>query len=152
TLASGEHAEGHYRDPDGNPTGELENLRAAPPPLRRPYGHTPARAFGPVSLRAVREEMRKLVLLKGHREVSGPSPGRGGIGATDGSSGGHRAGRGRGPGLYDPSGAQALEARSNQNSRTLEYHFNQTQRKYMIESECRDARCHHQGISPEEDV
>lgn len=51
------HAEGHYRAPDGSPTGELENLRAAVKPLRRLYGTTPARDFGAVALRAVRQEM-----------------------------------------------------------------------------------------------
>jgi integrase len=56
-LAFWRHAEGHYRKPDGSPSGELDNLRAALRPLRRLYGHTPAREFGPAGLRAVRAEM-----------------------------------------------------------------------------------------------
>jgi integrase len=50
-------AEGHYRGPEGNPGRELENLRDALRPLRRLYGVTVARDFGPLALRAVREEM-----------------------------------------------------------------------------------------------
>jgi integrase len=56
-LAVWEHAQKHYRGPDGTPTGELDNLRDALRPLRRLYGHTPAGDFGPLALRAVREEM-----------------------------------------------------------------------------------------------
>src|SRR5205823_1844190 len=43
--------------PEGEPTGELENLRLALRPVHRLYGHIPARDFGPNALRAVREEM-----------------------------------------------------------------------------------------------
>lgn len=50
------HAEGHYRAPDGTPTGELENLRFLRP-VHNLYGHTPAKGFGPLALRAVRERM-----------------------------------------------------------------------------------------------
>ena len=35
----------------------LDNLRLALRPLRRLYGHAPARDFGPVGLRTVREAM-----------------------------------------------------------------------------------------------
>jgi integrase len=58
-VAFWKHAEGHYRKPDGSPSGELENLKLALRPLRRLYGQTPAREFGPVALRAVREAMVK---------------------------------------------------------------------------------------------
>jgi integrase len=58
-VAFWEHAEKHYRHPDGTPSGELVNLRAALKPLRRLYSHTPAREFGPVGLRAVRDDMVK---------------------------------------------------------------------------------------------
>jgi integrase len=56
-LAFWRHAERHYRAPDGRPSGELENLRDALRPVRALYGRTPARAFGPLALRAVRDEM-----------------------------------------------------------------------------------------------
>jgi integrase len=50
-------AEKTYRDPDGTPTRELENLRDALRPLRKLYGETPAAKFGPLALRTVREDM-----------------------------------------------------------------------------------------------
>ncbi len=56
-LAFWRHAEGHYRDPDGTPSEELGNIKAALRPLRALYGDTPARNFGPLSLRAVRDRM-----------------------------------------------------------------------------------------------
>ena len=54
------HAEGYYRQPDGTPTGEAENLRFALRPLNRLYARLPAAEFSPLKLRAVREEMIKL--------------------------------------------------------------------------------------------
>jgi hypothetical protein len=51
------HAQKHYRDQDGKPTRELDNFRDALRPLRRLYGSTPASDFGPLALRAVREDM-----------------------------------------------------------------------------------------------
>lgn len=45
------HAAVHYRDRDGRPTREFENVREAVKPLRRLYGHTPAADFGPLALR-----------------------------------------------------------------------------------------------------
>jgi integrase len=57
TLAYWRYAEQHYRNPDGTPTRELDNLADALRPLRKLYGHTAARAFGPLALRAVRDEM-----------------------------------------------------------------------------------------------
>jgi integrase len=56
-LAVWHMAEKHYRTPDGEPTGELDNLRDALRPLRRLYGNTAATAFGPLALRSVREDM-----------------------------------------------------------------------------------------------
>jgi site-specific recombinase XerD len=50
-------AEEHYRDPEGHPSRELENLKDALRPLRRLYGHSPAKEFGPMALRAVQQEM-----------------------------------------------------------------------------------------------
>src|SRR3954447_14461387 len=51
------HAQEHYRAPDGSSGGELANMKYALRPLRRLYGHTAAREFGPVGLRAVRDAM-----------------------------------------------------------------------------------------------
>jgi integrase len=49
-------ADGYYRK-DGRPTSEPGNIRAALRPLRRLYGVTPARDFGPLALKAVRRSM-----------------------------------------------------------------------------------------------
>lgn len=51
------HAKTYYRHPDGRPTGELSNYRDSLRTLRQLYGHTPARDFGPLALKAVRERM-----------------------------------------------------------------------------------------------
>jgi integrase len=56
-LAFWRHAEAHYRHADGTPTGELDNYRDALGPLRRLFGTTPARDFGPLKLKAVRDAM-----------------------------------------------------------------------------------------------
>jgi integrase len=58
-------AEGHYRDADGNLSRELENVALALRPLRQLYGHAIAREFGPLALRAVREEMVRAGLSRG---------------------------------------------------------------------------------------
>jgi integrase len=49
-------AEQHYRK-NGEPTGELANIRYALRPLQKLYGSTAAAAFGPLKLKAVREQM-----------------------------------------------------------------------------------------------
>jgi integrase len=56
-LAFWRHAERHYRDASGSSTRELDNFKDALQPLLRLYGHTLAREFGPLALRAVRDEM-----------------------------------------------------------------------------------------------
>jgi integrase len=56
-LAFWRHAHSHYRHPDGTPSEELGNLKAALRPVRQLYGLTPATAFGPLALRAVRRRM-----------------------------------------------------------------------------------------------
>jgi len=56
-LAFWKHAQTHYRHPDGTPSEELANLKAALRPLRKLYALTRARDFGPLALRAVRDEM-----------------------------------------------------------------------------------------------
>jgi integrase len=50
-------AEQHYRHVDGTPTGELKEWKLSLKPLRQLYGHTLAREFGPLALKAVREAM-----------------------------------------------------------------------------------------------
>jgi integrase len=56
-LAFWPHAEQHYRHPDGIPTNELNDFRLSLKPLRELYGHTAARDFGPLALKAVRQRM-----------------------------------------------------------------------------------------------
>jgi integrase len=51
------HAERHYRRPDGTPTSEVSEYRRAFVPLNHLYGDTPAQAFGPLALKAVRQLM-----------------------------------------------------------------------------------------------
>jgi hypothetical protein len=53
------------RREDGSPTGEADNYRDALRPRKALYGHTAARDFGPLALRAVREEMVKSGLSRG---------------------------------------------------------------------------------------
>jgi integrase len=63
-LAFWRHAERYYRTPDGQLSGELGNVRDALRPLRKLYGTTPARSFGPLALRAVRDEMVRAGLAR----------------------------------------------------------------------------------------
>lgn len=49
-------ADTYYRK-DGRPTSEPTNIRASLRPLRRLYGLAPARDFGPLALKAVRQSM-----------------------------------------------------------------------------------------------
>lgn len=60
------HAEVHYRKPDGTPTSEQDNFRDALAPLRRLYGPKAAVEFGPLALRALREEMIRLGWCRTH--------------------------------------------------------------------------------------
>jgi integrase len=46
-----------YYMKDGKPTSERDNIRQALRFLKRLYGHTPARDFGPLALKAVRQTM-----------------------------------------------------------------------------------------------
>lgn len=48
------YAERHYRGPDGNPTEEVAAVKRVARHVREVYGHTPAREFGPLALKAVR--------------------------------------------------------------------------------------------------
>ena len=56
-LSFWEYAQEHYRRPDGTPSEELGNLKAALRPVRKLHGQTPASDFGPLALRSVRQEM-----------------------------------------------------------------------------------------------
>ena len=51
------HAQKHYRRPDGTSTHELMEYRQTFKPLRELYGKTPAKEFGPLALKAVRQAM-----------------------------------------------------------------------------------------------
>jgi integrase len=55
-LAFLEHAQGYYVK-NGEPTSESANIALALRPLRQLYGHTTAREFGPVALKAVRKAL-----------------------------------------------------------------------------------------------
>jgi integrase len=56
-LAFLQHAEQRYRDLDGLPTDELENLRDALRPLKQLYAALPAAEFSPLKLKAVRQKL-----------------------------------------------------------------------------------------------
>lgn len=49
------HADKHYRRADGTATHEVEEYKLVARHLRELYGDTPARAFGPLALKALRE-------------------------------------------------------------------------------------------------
>jgi integrase len=51
------HAQGYYRRPDGSDTGERKPIRIAMRPLRKLYGRSRAAEFGPLALKAVRQDM-----------------------------------------------------------------------------------------------
>jgi integrase len=55
-LAHLDHAEQHYRGPDGIPSDEVRHLKTACRFVRELYGTTPAAEFGPLSLKAVRQK------------------------------------------------------------------------------------------------
>jgi integrase len=64
-LAFWRHAEQHYRYRDGTSMNELTDFRYSLKPLRELYGHTLAKDFGPLSLKAVREKMIDAGLCRG---------------------------------------------------------------------------------------
>jgi hypothetical protein len=47
----------HDRTPDGTRTSEVRELTFSLVPVRRLYGHTPAKEFGPRALAAVRQKL-----------------------------------------------------------------------------------------------
>ncbi len=52
-----DHAQDHYRKPDGSPSNELVDFTLSPRPLRELYGTTSAKDFGPLALKAIRQRM-----------------------------------------------------------------------------------------------
>lgn len=56
TLKGLRHAEGHYVK-NGVPTSEIHILKSVIRPLKQLYGMTPAKDFGPLTLKAVRQKM-----------------------------------------------------------------------------------------------
>jgi hypothetical protein len=57
TLLFWKHAQQHYRHPDGTPTSELNDYRSSLRPFKHLYGHTPAKDFGPLALKAIRQKI-----------------------------------------------------------------------------------------------
>jgi integrase len=55
-LAYLRFAQRHYRDPDGRPTGEYQHFKVVCRHVRELYGTTPAAEFGPLALKAVRQQ------------------------------------------------------------------------------------------------
>lgn len=53
-----QHAESYYVGRDGKPTREIDSYRQAMKPLRALYGSTSVDAFGPLSLKAIRNKYR----------------------------------------------------------------------------------------------
>jgi integrase len=51
------HVEQHYRHADGTPTGEVDDFRLSLKPLRALFGDTCTKDFGPLALKAIREQM-----------------------------------------------------------------------------------------------
>ena len=52
-----DHAERHYRHPDGRLTSEIHNWNQVERVTRELYGHTLVREFGPLALKAIRQRM-----------------------------------------------------------------------------------------------
>jgi integrase len=60
-----QHCQDYYRKPDGRPTNRLHLIKMALRPLKELYGPTPARGFGPLALKAVRQKMIALGWSRG---------------------------------------------------------------------------------------
>jgi integrase len=65
-LAYWRRCKEYYRDRHGRPTGELELVKLACRPLKELYGRTPARKFGPLALKAVRQKLIESNLSRGY--------------------------------------------------------------------------------------
>lgn len=59
-----EHAQQHYRK-NGEPTSELDLIRLALKPVRKLYGHTSAKNFGPLALKVCRHEFLNAKMSRG---------------------------------------------------------------------------------------
>lgn len=55
-----DHAQGYYRRADGTPTDDTKSIKKALGPLRRLYAPTEAAVFGPLALKAARDEMIRM--------------------------------------------------------------------------------------------
>jgi hypothetical protein len=120
-LAYLEHAERHYRGPDGKPTDELKNLVDALRPVRKLFSDSPAVDFGALALRGVREDMirsglaRKTINARVHRirRSAAPRP----VARSVGQVGGVRAsGRRRPPRPPDRPRRETTLAAAGENS------------------------------------
>jgi integrase len=58
------HAEKHYRLGDGTPSTELYDMKLAMRPLKNLYGFTAAKNFGPLALKAIREQMMRQPVIR----------------------------------------------------------------------------------------
>jgi integrase len=56
-VAFWRYAEEHYRRPDDQPTGELDNLRDALHPLRQLYGNMPTSSFDSLALETIQDHL-----------------------------------------------------------------------------------------------
>jgi integrase len=63
-LAYLPHAERHYRHADGTLTTELNSVRLSLRPLKALYGFTAAKDFGPLALKAIRDQLIKQPLTR----------------------------------------------------------------------------------------
>lgn len=55
-----EHADRHYRHPDGKPTSEVWSFRLVAKPLKELFAYLPVREFGPNALKTLRSRMIEL--------------------------------------------------------------------------------------------
>jgi integrase len=60
-----EHAQEHYRLPDGTHTNELNDYRLSLRPIKELYGHLAAKDFSPLKLKTVRQKMIEANLCRG---------------------------------------------------------------------------------------
>ncbi|HEX2973110.1 MAG TPA: site-specific integrase [Tepidisphaeraceae bacterium] len=65
-LAYWRFAKTYYRKPDGSPTTEQDKIKSSLRVLRRLYGQTPATEFGPLALKATRQEMVAMGWCRNH--------------------------------------------------------------------------------------
>ncbi|QJW98538.1 tyrosine-type recombinase/integrase [Frigoriglobus tundricola] len=55
-----EHADRHYRHPDGKPTSEIWSFKLVTKPLKELFAYLPVREFGPNALKTLRAQMVEL--------------------------------------------------------------------------------------------